>query len=117
MTTREADGGCDSYAGLTARPIVGNHPRHHICATYPQAVQLSVRGFLTARFIAMVCWVLLLAAGYFAYSTLAPHIGSDFVRWLVSVATLAASIWLGNVVQRRALLWLDPDGELRRQLR
>lgn len=80
-------------------------------------MHLSVRGFLVARFIAMVCWVLLLAAGYLTYGTIAPHIGSDFVRWLVSLATLAASIWLGYVVQRRALLWLDADGELRRQVR
>jgi hypothetical protein len=80
-------------------------------------VKLSVRGFLIARFIAMVSWVLLLAAGYLTYSTLDPHIGSDFVRWLVRLATLAATIWLGYVVQRRALLWLDPDGELRRQVR
>ena len=65
----------------------------------------------------MVCWVLLLAAGYIAYSTLTPRIGSDFLRWLISRATLAASICLGYVAQRRALLWLDPDGELRRQVR
>ena len=101
----------------TTAAVVVNHPRHQICATYPRAVQLSVRGFLTARFIAMLCWVLLLAAGYLTYSTLAPHVGSDFVRWIVSLATLTASIWLGNVVQRRALLWLDPDGELRHQVR
>ena len=80
-------------------------------------MHLSVRGFLLARFIAMMCWVLLLAAGYIAYSTLTPRIGSDFVRWLISLATLAASICLGYVAQRRALLWLDPDGELRRQVR
>jgi hypothetical protein len=79
-------------------------------------VQLSVRGFLIARFIAMVCWVLLIAAGSISYSFVAPHVGSDVVRWIASLATLAASLGLGYVVQRRALLWLDPDGELRRQV-
>jgi hypothetical protein len=106
-TSRNATAGC----------VVANHPRNQTCATYPQAVQLSVRGFLIARFVAMVCWVLLLVAGYITYSTLAPHIGSDFVRWVVSLTTQVASIWLGYVVQRRALLCLDPDGEIRRQLR
>ena len=79
-------------------------------------MQVSVRGFLYARFIAIVAWVLLLAAGYLAYRTLAPHIASDWLRWFVSLATLAGSIWLGFLIQRRALLWLDPDGELRRQV-
>ena len=64
----------------------------------------------------MIVWVVLLAAGYLAYSMLAPHIGSDWLRWVVNLIILAASIWLGLYVQKRVLLWLDPSGELRRQV-
>lgn len=78
---------------------------------------LSVRGFLVARFIAMLAWVLLLLLGYLAYRALAPHISNDWARSLLNLATLAASIALGNLIQRRVLAWLDPDGELRREVR
>lgn len=79
-------------------------------------MQLSVRGFLYARLIALVAWVVLIASGYLAYRMVAPHVASDFLRWIVNLATLAASIGLGLLVQRRVLQWLDPDGELRRQV-
>jgi hypothetical protein len=80
-------------------------------------VRLSVRGFLFARFIAMVAWSLLLMAGFLTYSALEPHLGSGMERWVASLATLAGSIWLGKTTQQHALHWLDPDGELRRQVR
>lgn len=80
-------------------------------------MQHTVRGFLYARFIAMVAWAVLIAAGYLTYRALAPNIASDFLRWILSLGSLAASIWLGYLVQRRVLHRLDPDGELRRQVR
>jgi hypothetical protein len=46
---------------------------------YARAVRLSVRGFLVARFIAMVAWALLLLAGYATYRALASHIDNEFV--------------------------------------
>ncbi|GAB3077604.1 hypothetical protein [Pedococcus soli] len=78
--------------------------------------RLSVRGFLFARYLAMVAWVVLVMAAYLVYRTISPNIDSDFLRWLLNLATLAASIALGLFIQRRALRWLDPDGELRRQV-
>jgi hypothetical protein len=78
---------------------------------------LSVRGFLVARFIAMLTWVVLLVLGYLSYRALAPHVSNDWARWLLNLATLAAAIALGNVIQGRVLAWLDPDGELRREVR
>lgn len=80
-------------------------------------MQLSVRTFLYARFLAMVAWVLLITGAYLAYKTVAPHIASDFLRWILDAGTVALSITLGLFVQRRVLHWLDPDGELRRQVR
>ena len=65
----------------------------------------------------MVAWALMLLAGYGTYRALAPHLGTGFVRWVANVGTFAASIWLGNAVQARVLAWLDPEGELRRQVR
>ena len=70
-----------------------------------------------AHFVAMLAWVALLAGGYVAYRSIGPHVDNDFARWLVSIATLAAAIWVGNRAQRRILGWLDADGELRRQMR
>lgn len=82
----------------------------------PRPARLSVRGFLYARYLAMVAWVVLVVAAHLAYRTIAPHVANDFLRWLLNVATLAASIALGLLIQRSALQWLDPDGELRRQV-
>jgi hypothetical protein len=80
-------------------------------------VNPSRRGFLMAHFVAMLVWVALLAGGYVAYRSIGPHVDNDFARWLVSIATLAAAIWVGNRARRRILGWLDADGELRRQMR
>jgi hypothetical protein len=80
-------------------------------------VNPSRRGFLMAHFVAMQAWAALLAGGYVAYRSIGPHVDNDFARWLVSIATLAAAIWVGNRAQRRILGWLDADGELRRQMR
>jgi len=79
-------------------------------------VQLSVRGFLFARFLAMLAWAALLVTGYFLYSSVAPHLPSGFLRWVWNIAVLAGTIWLGFALQRRTLQWLDPDGTLRHQV-
>ena len=91
-------------------------PVQSVWRSYSLPVQLSVRGFLLARFIAMAAWVVPVAVGYLACRQAAPHISSDFLRWLVSMSTLIAAIGLGLLVQRRTLQWLDPEGELRRQV-
>ena len=77
---------------------------------------LSLRGFLVARFIAMLAWVLLLVLAYLGYRALAPYVSNEWARWLLNLATLAAAIALGTVTQRRVVAWLDPDGDLRRQV-
>jgi membrane protein DedA with SNARE-associated domain len=79
--------------------------------------KLSVRGFLVARFIAMLAWVLLLVLGYLRDRALAPHLSTDWARWLLNLATVAASVALCLALQRRALHWLDPEGDLRPQVR
>ena len=78
--------------------------------------RLSVRGFLVARFIAMLAWILLLVLGYLCYRALAPHVAGDWARWLLNLATLAGAIALGLALQRRVLARLDPEGDLRRQV-
>lgn len=84
---------------------------------YARAVRLSVRGFLFARFIAMVAWALLLLASYGTYRALAPHIGNGFFRWVVNMGTFGGAIVLGNAAQAYVLQRLDPEGDLRRQVR
>lgn len=76
-----------------------------------------MRGFLVARFIAMLGWVAILAAGHLSYRGIAPLIDNDFARWLVNLLTLGLTIGGGLALQRKALHWLDPDGELRRAVR
>ena len=100
-----------SLTRLLVRRLTGR-----ACA-YPRRVQLSVRGFLFARFLAMLVWVGFLVAAYFIYSAVAQHIASDLVRWIWNLAVLVGTIWLGFTAQRWALESLDPDGELRRQVR
>ena len=80
-------------------------------------MQLSVRGFLIARFIAMVAWFLWLIAGFQTYGALESHLAVGPERGVVGVATLLGTIWLGRTIQQRVLLRLDPDGELRRRVR
>ncbi len=65
----------------------------------------------------MVAWALLLLAAYGTYRTLAPHIGNGFLRWVVNMGTFAAAIGLGYAMQAYVLTWLDPEGDLRRQVR
>jgi hypothetical protein len=105
-----------AFSGRASGTTPGNQRGSRPSGTYPEAVQLSVRGFLYARFIAMLAWVVWMVAGGLTYRTLASRIASDSVRGIVIWSTMAATIWLAFVTQRRVLHWLDPDGELRRQV-
>lgn len=84
---------------------------------YSRPVQFSVRGFLMARFIAMVAWFVWLVVGFQTYEALKRHLAEGPERWVASVATLVGTIWLGLTIQQRVLQRLDPDGELRRRVR
>lgn len=61
----------------------------------------------------VLAWAIALAAGYATYRLSVHSIENGFARWLLDVVTFAASIAVGNTLQRRLLARIDPDGSLR----
>ncbi|MCE1177883.1 MAG: hypothetical protein LWW86_02445 [Micrococcales bacterium] len=78
-------------------------------------MHLTLRGFLVARLVAVAAWILWLALAFLLAEFVGAQISGDIARWFARFAVLAAAIGLGVWLQRRALVWLDPEGELRRQ--
>jgi hypothetical protein len=76
----------------------------------------EMKRFLTARFLTMVGWVILLGAGFALYMTLTSNIDNDPLRWVTNLVTLFGSIKLGLSLQNRVLARVDPDGSLRAQV-
>ncbi|EWT02015.1 hypothetical protein N865_20440 [Intrasporangium oryzae NRRL B-24470] len=83
---------------------------------YAARVNPEMRRLLTARFLTMVGWLVLLVAGFAVFSAVTSHIDSGPLRWIANVATLSGSITLGLLLQGRVLANVDPDGTLREQV-
>ena len=84
-------------------------------SAYSAVVTTEMRRFLTARYLAMLGWVVLLGTGFALYLAVTSTLENGFLRWVANLVTLGGSIKLGLLAQGRVLAHVDPDGRLRAQ--